>query len=311
MNTNQKNIIIVGATGLIGRQLVGVLIDGGYNPIVLSRNPPKARELFPLRVNIVFWDGKDDNVLMQLIDGAKAIVNLAGESIASRWTQKKKELILTSRINSTNAVVRAIKKCNTPPEVFIQASAIGYYPHNMNAVFDEGGVIGSGFLSQVVMRWEQAATKVEGKCRLVIIRTGVVLSNQGGFLDKIITSIKLFAGGWFGNGRQMLSWIHINDHVKAILFLIQIEENRGIFNLVSPNPISYKQFVKCIGKFVNRPAIFRIPEFFLKIIFGKMAEEVILSDQNVIPKRLILNGFEFDFKSVDNALRNLLLSKKL
>lgn len=310
MVSNQKKICVVGATGLIGRQLVNNLLYNGYNPVVLSRNPQKASDLFVRSVSIEFWDGKDENSLVQIIEGSKAIVNLAGESIASRWTNKKKKLILESRVKTTETIVNAVMKCNNPPEVFVQASAIGYYPHNSNVKYDENGPLGDGFLSQVVMKWEEASAEVENISRLVIVRTGVVLSSNGGFLEKIVLPIRLFVGGWFGRGDQMISWIHIEDHVRAIRFLIENSSCKGAYNLVALEPISYKLLVKKVGKVLKRPIWLPVPAFVLRLIFGKMANEVILSNQNIVPKGLELAGFKFEFNDIDIALKDLFGSGK-
>jgi uncharacterized protein (TIGR01777 family) len=309
MSNHQKDIVIIGATGLIGQHLVSHLMSTGYYPIVVTRNISKGKKLFGESVQVVFWDGIDASSLTEIINGSKGVVNLAGESIATRWTKKKKETILKSRVNTTNTIVHAIKGCSHPPEVFIQASAIGYYPYDLIEQVDENGMVGNGFLSQVVMQWEKAADKVEDKSRLVIIRTGIVLSADGGFLDKILPPIKMFFGGWFGSGTQMLSWIHIDDHVNAIQFLIENNTVKGIFNLVSIEPLTYKQFVKQIGKNLKRPIWAPIPTFVVRLIFGQMANEVILSSQNVLPQRLLALGFKFKFIRIEGALKDLLHKK--
>jgi uncharacterized protein len=304
-----KNVYIIGATGLIGKNLVETLRTSEYNPIVLTRNPSKAKHLFGNSIEIQLWDGENTDNLTSILDGAKAVVNLAGESIATRWTKTKRESIQKSRTVSTHAVVRAIHQCKVAPEVFIQASAIGYYPHNSKNQFNEEGKSGDGFLSQVVKEWEQVALMAESKTRLVLIRTGVVLSNEDGFMSKILIPVKFFIGGWFGKGDQILSWIHIKDHVKAMHFLIENESCTGAFNLVSPEPISYKLFMKKIGEILKRPVWFPIPSVILKLIFGQMATEVILSNQNIIPKGLLATGYKFEFGSIDGALNDLLQEK--
>lgn len=310
MNDKSRYVYVVGATGLIGKQLIEVLLESDFIPVVLSRNPLKAIEIFGSKVEVELWNGEDVDALKLIINGSKAIINLAGESIASRWTSKRKDSILKSRVDTTNAVGAAINQSSAPPAVFIQASAIGYYPYNSSLPIDEDGSLGSGFLSQVVMQWEQTAVKVNERSRLVIIRTGVVLSSDGGFLSKIVTPVKIFVGGWFGNGNQMLSWIHIKDHVRAVCFLLNNDNCRGIYNLVSPKPETSKIFVKSVGAVLNRPVLLSIPAFILKFIFGVMAKEVILSNQNIIPKRLILAGFKFEFNSIDIALDDLLKRKR-
>ncbi len=309
MIEKSKSVYVIGATGLIGSKAVTFLVENGYRPVVLSRNIAKAKSILSDRVNALYWNGIDVDELVLLINGSRAIINLAGESIASRWTSKKKSAILRSRVDTTTAIVEAIRQCAEPPEVYIHGSAIGYYPFNSNLSFDEDGLRGDGFLSQVVSQWEQAAVRAENKTRLVIIRTGVVLSSSGGFLGKIAMSVKLFSGGWFGNGNQMLSWIHIKDHVSAIKFLLENSTCSGVFNLTSEEPITIRSFVKRLGAILNRPAWLPVPAFVLRLMFGKMADEVILSNQNIIPKRLIQNGFKFEFSCIDDALHDLLAEK--
>jgi uncharacterized protein (TIGR01777 family) len=306
MGNAPRNIVIIGGTGLIGQQLAKQLISGGYYPIVLTRNLPKAKKLFGDGVQVAYWSGIDVPSLTEIISGSAAVVNLAGESIAARWTKSNKDRILKSRVNTTNTLVHAIKGCSQAPVVFIQASATGYYPHNFSNPMDEDRTVGNGFLSQVVVQWEKAAEKVEDKSRLIIVRTGIVLSPDGGFLAQVLPTLKTFIGGWFGNGSQMLSWIHIEDHVRAIQFLIDSSSAKGIYNLVSPEPVTYKHFVKRIGKTINRPVWMPIPAFVVRMIFGKMADEVVLSNQTVIPKRLLLSGFQFKYCRVEDALNDLL-----
>ena len=310
MVTYPKNIVIIGGTGLIGQHLVKRLISAGYNPVVLTRSIFKGKKCFGDTVQVTYWDGYDITSLTTIINSSVGVVNLAGESIATRWTKSKKERIWKSRINTTNTIDHAIKGCFQPPAVFVQASAIGYYSHNSNQQVDEDSAVGNGFLSQVVMQWEQAAQKVEDRSRLVIVRTGIVLSRDGGFLAKILPAIKLFIGGWFGNGHQMLSWIHIDDHVNAIQFLIDNNAAKGIYNLVSPEAITYKHFVKQIGRILRRPVWTSIPSFIVRLVFGKMANEVLLSNQNVLPKRLQSAGYRFKYGRIEVALIDLLVKKK-
>lgn len=306
MYSYKNNIVIIGATGLIGQHLVKRLSGAGYKPIVLTRNPEKAEKIFSSEVITQYWDGVDVPTLTNIINGVIGVVNLSGESIVGRWTNKKKETILRSRLNTTNALVHSIKACIVPPAVYVQASAVGYYPHNSTTQFDENGRLGEGFLSQVVFQWEKAAFKVEDNSRLVVIRTGVVLSASGGFLEKITTPMKLGLGGWFGRGQQMLSWMHIDDHVKAIQFLIENSKSKGIYNLVSLEPKTYKEFAKGVGKRLNRPVWLSIPPIILKLFYGQMVDEVILSSQNVVPERLLTEGFQFKYSRLDTTLNDLL-----
>lgn len=309
MNIENKRIILVGGSGLIGRHLVKMLLSKGYHPIVLSRNPEKAKSIFSNKVEVQQWDGKDTERLSSLINGTKGVINLAGETIAVRWTKKNKESIIKSRIDTTNTIASAILKCESPPEVLVQGSAIGFYNHNSSDQVDESSNPGNGFLSQVVILWEKAAMPIEGKCRLVIVRTGIVLSNDGGFLSSIVPTIKFFLGGWFGNGKQFVSWIHIDDYAKAIQFLLENKNCQGAYNLVSPNPVNSKKLVKEIGKKLHRPIWIPIPKFILKILLGNMVDEVILSNQFVIPKRLNDTGFVFKYNQIELAVKETFINK--
>ncbi|HCT31257.1 MAG TPA: TIGR01777 family protein [Bacteroidales bacterium] len=307
MSDKSKTVIIIGGTGLLGRQIVHKFQKLDYRVLVLTRNPLKAKKFFSTTVDFLYWDGEDMESLKEVLNSTKAVINLSGESIAKRWTQKNKELILKSRVDTTNTVVQAINRCSAPPEVFIQASAIGFYSCNSSDPVDEDNSRGDGFLSKIVSQWEQASYSVDSKVRLVIIRTGVVLSSEGGFIKEILPAIKSFAGSWFGSGEQKVSWIHIQDHANAVSFLLNNSNCKGVYNLVSSNPVVMKLLLKKIGKTINRPVWLSIPSFFLQIIFGEMANEVLLANQAVLPRRLIEAGFKFDFEDIDSALKDLLI----
>lgn len=306
MTDKSKTIVVIGATGLLGRKIVNTLQAKGYRPFIATRNPAKASKIFGDNVDFFSWNGYDIEVLTQNINACKGAINLAGESIAKRWTNKSKKQILDSRVNITKAIIDAINACVEPPEVLIQASAIGYYPSDSFAVMDEQGRIGGGFLAKVVKQWEDASLKVDSRMRRVIIRTGVVLSPEGGFLKNVLPSIKFFLGGWFGNGEQMISWIHIDDHANAVCFLLDNKRCYGAFNLVSPNPAKLRTLLSSIGRILRRPVWLPIPSFILRLMFGGMANEVLLSSQSVFPRKLIDAGFKFQYEEVDTALKDLL-----
>lgn len=306
MIDKSKTIVIIGATGLLGRKIVETLQVKGYKPLVATRNPAKASKIFGENVDSFSWNGSDVEVLKQNFNACEGVINLAGESIAKRWTEKSKKQILDSRVNITKAIVDAINACAEPPEVLIQASAIGYYPNDSFAVMDEQGRMGGGFLAKVVKQWEDAIINVDNRTRRVIIRTGVVLSPDGGFLKNVLPSIKSFLGGWFGNGEQMISWIHIDDHANAVCFLLDNKMCIGTYNLVSPNPVKLKTLLSSIGRILRRPVWLPIPTFILKLMFGEMAGEVLLANQTVSPKKLIDSGFVFSFEDIDSALKDLL-----
>lgn len=235
-----KLIITTGASGFIGKVLSRQLIEENYDVVALSRNPGESNKLLPNEVNVVKWDAKTAQGWANYADGAYAIINLAGESIASgRWTRTKKRRILESRLNAGKAVIQAVEQAKNKPRVVIQASGVGYYGGRGDEVLDESSSSGSGFLSEVAKQWEQSTKRVESVgVRHVIIRTGVVLGPNGGFLSRVILPFRLFVGGRLGSGKQWISWIHIYDEVKAIRFLWEREDLHGVFNLTAPSPLT-------------------------------------------------------------------------
>lgn len=305
-----SKVVIAGGTGLIGQRLAIALHQAGYSVTVLTRNPLKASTLFSIPVHLQAWNGIDPQPLTDTIEGSKAVVNLAGETIASFWTIARKEVLLASRINPTKAIVEAIRSCTAKPEVLVQASAIGYYPYDCSMPLAEDGPRGHGFLSQLVARWEAEAADVVGNSRLVLLRSGVVLANKGGFLEQLVKPINLYVGCWFADGRQIIPWIHIDDHVRAIQFLIENDSLHGPFNLVSPNPVTLKSLIKQIARLLRKPAWFGIPASTLRLLLKDMANEVLLANQIIVPQRLRQSGFTFQYDTIDHALSALLSCKK-
>ena len=300
-----KSIVIIGGSGFIGRHLIDLLLLKNYQPIVVTRKLAKVAKHFSSKVTLKQWDSRNSDELREIINGVNGIINLAGETIAVRWSRSKKESILNSRIETTKAIVDAINKCINPPEIFLQGSAIGYYSYDSTELMNESSNSGRGFLSEVVTKWESIAKNANPKTRLVILRTGVVLANDGGFISKILPSVKSFFGGWFGNGNQYLSWIHIDDLTNSMLFLLENSKSRGIYNAVTPNTVKFKVLVKGIGKRINRPVWIPVPEFIIKLIYGEMAKEVLLANQKVSSAKLVESGFVFKYQTIDSALDDL------
>ncbi|CAN5643558.1 TIGR01777 family oxidoreductase [soil metagenome] len=302
-------IIITGGSGLIGRQLSSTLASDKHEVIVLSRNPAKVKDL-PDGVRVEQWDGKSAAGWGELADGAGAIINLAGEGIADgRWSSERKQSIRESRIHAGLAVVEAIKQATTKPGVLIQASAVGYYGPCQDEVITEESPMGDDFLAKVCHDWEASSVAVSKLgVRRPVLRTGVVLSNQGGAFPKIVMPFKLFAGGPIGSGKQWLPWIHIEDQVRAIQFLIEQENANGPFNLCAPNPVTNKEFGNLLGHAMGRPALLPTPAFALKALFGEMST-VLLSGQRAVPKHLQELGFTFKFPTLEAALTDLVKEK--
>lgn len=299
--------IIIGVTGLIGSRLASFLVSKGNQVTGLSRNPDRLSADFPFLTEKIFWNGNDPQSLAHIIEGADVVVNLAGESIAGkRWSAGQKQKIITSRKTTTLAVAEAFRLSAKPPETLIQASATGYYEPASTGFITESSGPGDHFLSEVCRVWEGAAGNVRKVARLIIIRTGVVLDNKGGALPQMLMPFRFFAGGHIGNGRQVIPWIHIQDEIEAIRFLATRSTASGIYNLTAPEPVTMKIFAKMTGKVLKSPSWLHVPGFALKILMGKMAQELLLDSYPVIPERLLEEDFHFRFPSLENALNNLL-----
>lgn len=303
-------VIVTGGTGLIGGKLVDSLAEDGHEVIVLSRNP--QRHTAPAGVTLEKWDAKTAAGWGHLADGADAIVNLAGESIAGegfppdRWTPEKKARILQSRLNAGNAVVEAIAQAEVKPKMLIQSSAVGYYGNRQDEVVDETADPGTGFLADVVIQWEDSTKEVENMgVRRVLLRTGVVYSMEGGALPSTLIPFKMFAGGPLGDGEQYVPWIHIEDEVRAIRFVIENESIDGPVNLSAPTPLKNKQLAKIIGKVMNRPAFVPAPAFALKIALGEAAA-IVLDGQRAVPAKLQAAGFTYRYPDAESALMDLI-----
>jgi hypothetical protein len=302
-------VIITGGTGLIGSALARDLAKDGHEVVALTRDPAKPTPQLPASARRVRWDATSAEGWVQEAKGADAIVHLAGETIspeAGLWTAERKRRIRQSRVDSTRAVVEAIRQTTQKPGVLIQGSAIGYYgPHGDETIM-EGAPPGSDFLGDLAKEWEAASLPVEDMgARRALIRTGIVLSNGGGSLKFMALPFKLFVGGPLGSGRQYWPWIHIDDEVGAIRFLIENAEARGPFNLTAPNPVTNKEFAATTGKVLGRPSLFPAPAFAIKLVLGEMST-LVLDGQRAVPHALQQAGYEFHFPNLEGALRDLL-----
>jgi uncharacterized protein (TIGR01777 family) len=309
-------VIITGGTGLIGRALAHSLAHDQHEVIILSRNPNRTSGL-PAAARVVTWDARSAKGWGELADGADAIINLAGESIAgegfppSRWTAERKRSILDSRVNAGKAVLEAIKNASKKPAVLIQSSAVGYYgTYDDDRDVTEDSPAGTDFLGETCKAWEATTADVEKMgVRRVVLRTGVVLSTKGGALPMQALPFKLFAGGPLGSGKQQTPWIHIDDEVAAIRFLLGNSEARGVFNLSAPHPLSNAAFGKALGKALGRPSFFPTPAFAFQLAFGELSL-LLLKGQKAIPKRLTELGFQFQYPEAEAALRDLFQNGK-
>jgi uncharacterized protein (TIGR01777 family) len=304
-------IVITGATGFIGRALCERLrVD--HEIIALSRDAGRAVGSLGDLARVVQWDGRTAGDWVSQADGAAAIINLAGENVASgRWTRTRKERILRSRIDSSGAVVEAIGKMRSRPKVVIQASATGYYRSGGDEELDEGSEAGSGFLADVCRRWESSAEDISALgVRSVVTRMGVVLGTGGGALVRLLRPFRFYLGGHVGSGRQWFAWISLEDVTAAVRFLVENEDLRGVFNLTSPEPVTMREFCRVLGGVIGRPAWTAVPGFVLRAALGQMADEMLLRGQKVLPRRLLEAGFEFKYPQLEHALTAILSRKE-
>lgn len=305
------HVIITGGTGLIGKALTQNLLVDGHKVTVLSRSPQRKQDPALAGAHIAIWDAKTAQGWGELADGADAIVNLAGAGIAdSRWSAERRRQIVDSRVNAGKAVMEAIRNATQKPKVLIQSSAVGYYGPSDDRVLTESSSPGSDFLAQVCFAWEAstAAAKDLG-VRRPVIRTGVVLSTRGGALPKMALPFQFFIGGPLGSGKQYFPWIHIDDEVRAIRFLLESPTADGAFNLAAPNPPTNAEFSKQLGEAMGRPALMPVPGFGLKILFGAMST-VLLDGQRTVPQKLEAAGFQFAYPEAVAALRDVFQNKK-
>lgn len=304
-------ILITGGTGLIGRPLSALLANAGHNVTVLSRNPIEAKPM-PEGVSLHRWDLENLDGWGHLVDGADAIINLAGAGIGDgRWSKARKTAIRESRLNAGHILVEAVEAASIKPKVVIQSSAIGYY-----GSFDDGSIVvedqgpGDDFVAKVCFDWEITTAPISRMgIRRPIIRTGVVLSNDGGALQRMKLPYKFFMGGKLGDGSQWMSWIHMVDEVRAIQFLLEHDTADGPFNLTAPNPVTNSQLSNALGDAMGRPAKIPAPSFAIRGAFGEMAD-IVLKGQRVLPHNLQALGFEFEYPNIRAALQELVGEKK-
>lgn len=291
------NYLITGGTGFIGSALVEQLLQNGNCVTILSRNKnpnSKARTICSL-----LEIGLDEKI--------DYVINLAGEPIAAKkWSQKQKAILLGSRLEITKQLVELIAKLQHKPLALISASAIGFYGSNDDKKLNENSPHKTEFTHQLCSAWEAQALEAKAfGVRTCIIRLGIVLEKNGGALAKMLPAFKLGLGGKIASGKQFMSWVHREDVLRAIGFLINNPKLSGVFNVTSPNPVSNFEFSKTLAKTLRRPAFFDLPNFAVKILFGEMGEALLASGQRVVPDNLLGAGFEFRFEKLEDALREI------
>ncbi len=297
-------IVMAGASGFIGSMLVERLRQRGDALFLLSRKP-RSSSPAPNTTWLVWEPGKSGR-WEESLDGADGIVNLAGEGIADkRWTERQKERIRASRVDSTRALVQAVAKAKSKPQFLINASAVGYYGARGDETLTEESTPGKDYLAQVCLAWEEEAKKAQDQgVRVALLRTGVVLAKGKGALAKMVTPFKLFVGGRLGSGKQWMPWIHIEDEIGLILLLIENAKAQGGFNATAPNPVTMEQFSKALGKVLNRPAWAPVPAAVLTLLLGEMAD-VVLEGQRALPKAAEKLGYKFKHPMITEALESL------
>ena len=294
------NIVVTGGTGLVGRALVARLLETGHQVTVVTRDVNRARQALDTRVTL--WKGLDDR---SDLNGVDAVVNLAGEPIADkRWTDAQKQRLCDSRWQITQRLVDLIKASERPPSVLVSGSAVGYYGDLGEVVVPEDEPPHNEFTHKLCARWEQiAAGASTPQTRVCLLRTGAVLAPNGGMLGKLLPLFRLGLGGPIGSGRQYLAWIHLDDMVNGILWLLN-NDLRGPFNMVSPYPVRNEQFAHTLGHALHRPAFMRAPAAAVRLLMGE-SSVLVLGGQRALPKRLEASGFGFRWFELDEALRDI------
>jgi uncharacterized protein (TIGR01777 family) len=292
-------ILITGASGLIGKALQTSFSEKGYEMLLASRSEPEDEQHIQWRVEDGFTDPEK-------LEGVDAVVHLAGESVSGlRWTEDKKKAIRDSRVIGTRNVVDAISKLKNKPSTFISASAIGFYGERGDEEVTESSAAGDTFLSDVSKEWEAESRRAEDAgIRTVLLRTGIVLSKDGGALGTMLMPFKLGVGGVVGSGEQWMSWISLDDHIAVINYALENEKVRGAVNSVSPNPVTNEQFTKTLGEVLYRPTFLPLPEFVVGMVFGEMGDALLLASTKVMPKRLEDAGFEFKYPDLKQAIEH-------
>lgn len=300
-------ILVTGASGLIGRALCDALFARGDHVVGLTRDPSRARAANP-RVTWQKWEPTLERPNPAAFEGVEGVIHLLGERIDQKWTDEAKQKIMESRRTGTHNLVGTIESLEQPPKVLVSQSAVGYYGDRGSDEVDErDGPSGESFDSEVVQAWEAAAHELDNTgVRLVIVRTGQVLTSEGGMLGEMLTPFKLGVGGPLAGGDQYLSWIHIDDEIGILLWALDNEDVSGTVNATAPYPATNKDFSKALGRALSRPAVMPVPGLVLDLKFGKEFGRVLRGGQRVIPKRTRELGYQFSYPELDAALRDVL-----
>ena len=295
-------ILVTGGTGFIGQSLCPALLSKGHSITVLSRYPNKVSSILGDQIEQL-----NSITLLSDDDHFDAIFNFAGAPIFDRrWTDERKQVLIKSRINITQQLVEFIARAKTKPSVLLSGSAIGFYGDQGDSPLDESASGHDEFGHQLCADWEHMAEKAkEHGVRVCLLRTGLVIGKNGGFLQPMVLPFKLGLGGKLGSGTQWMPWIHMYDYVGICLTLLDNNQLEGIFNLTAPNPVTNNEFTRTLAKQLNRPAFFTIPSWALKLLLGEMSQ-LLLGSQRVIPRHILDSGFQFKYPNLETALKNVL-----
>jgi uncharacterized protein (TIGR01777 family) len=299
-------IVVTGGTGFIGRALCVSLCQEGHNVMLLTRRI-EAQGPCDSTVTVIEWNGREGGVWERCLDGADAVINLAGAPIADgRWTDARKQLLIESRVLSTRLLVEALSRCSSRPRILISASGIGYYGASDDRVLDEGAARGQGFLADLCLAWEAEALRAaELGVRVVMLRTGMVLEQDGGALPKMLLPFRFFAGGPIMPGTQWVSWIHRRDHIGLIQWILSRPSITGPVNAVAPEAVTMKQFCEVLGRVLHRPSWLPVPGFALQAALGELGT-LMTTGQRVTPAKALSGGYGFHYPTLEPALRAIL-----
>ena len=300
----KPRIAVTGSTGLIGSAVVEAL---SRQPCQIVRLIRPSTRVASKGENLLVWDPENGRVETSRLQGLRALIHLGGESIAQRWTPEAKKRIFNSRVGTTRTLVKTLLNLDHPPDVVLAASATGYYGGLPDSPLTEVSPRGSGFLSDVCFEWEQALAPLARKgTRVVNLRFGMVLSPKGGALARLLPVFRLGLGGPLGGGRQMMSWIALDEIPHMIHHLLERPDCSGPFNLVAPQSVTNAEFTKMLAALLKRPACLPVPRAVIKALLGEMGEALLLSSLNAAPERLLKSGYSFRFPELDGALRSAL-----
>ncbi len=295
-------ILIAGSTGLVGAELVPCLRDRGHEVFRLVRHENQLAE------DALLWDPQHREIHPEEFEGFDTVINLAGENIANgRWTPEKKRKIYDSRVIGTHMLAELLARLKNPPQLLINASAIGYYGNRGDEILDESSSSGEGFLAEVCRKWEEAADSAKNAgIRVVKLRLGIVLSPEGGVLSKMLLPFKLCVGGVIGSGTQYMSWISIDDLMGVFLHVLSHPSLEGSLNTCSPSPVTNREFTKTLGRILKRPTLFPLPAAVAHYLLGEMADELLLSSTRALPTALEKSGYCFLYPHLKECFKHLL-----